>query len=255
MTLIDIGTRIRDLRKERGISAKVIAVSLGVSPSFISGIEKGTNKCSLENLDKICAVLGITMGDFFSDQAPGLPPEDIGQCFAPNQAPEISPDVLKIMEKIMHLSTRQLKVLDSVLDEWNIKEQLPQENDKKVKKQHSDKDLYTKKEASSMWYLEEIKNGRPLDDIDFLCRLIDEEIVYVTNYGDPIKTEQKKDFINYLRENPPTITRFTIEDRAAHDEDSDPLQLTPEVNDFLIVTEKLTEAFQNYIKTRKATKK
>ncbi|WP_425060205.1 hypothetical protein SCACP_08740 [Sporomusa carbonis] len=73
--MFDIGSRIRELRAERGISAKEIAISLNVTPSFISGIEKGNNKCSLENLERICNVLGITISDFFAQGKPDLEPD------------------------------------------------------------------------------------------------------------------------------------------------------------------------------------
>ena len=105
MTLIDIGFRIRKLRKERGVSAKEIAISLAVSPSFISGIEKGTNKCSLENLDKICQTLNISISDFFADTQ------------EPEQ--ELLPlEVRQIFEKVKNLHPDKLKVLNAVLDSW-----------------------------------------------------------------------------------------------------------------------------------------
>lgn len=127
MTLINIGNRIRELRKERGISAKEIAVTLGVSSSFISGIEKGTNKCSLENLDKICTVLGVSLAEFFADRNP-----------------ELSPELLQVLEKTKKLSPRQLQVLSTVLDEWKIEEySQPEEiNRSKQCTQEDDIDLY-----------------------------------------------------------------------------------------------------------------
>ncbi|MFZ5642509.1 MAG: helix-turn-helix domain-containing protein [Bacillota bacterium] len=105
MTLINIGSRIRELRKEQGISAKEIAVSLGVTPSFISGIEKGTTKCSLDNLDKICVVLGVSLAEFFSEESD-----------------HFSPEINRVIEKVKRLSTRQLKILEATLDEWKTDE-------------------------------------------------------------------------------------------------------------------------------------
>lgn len=104
MTLIDIGCRIRELRKEQGISAKEIAISLGVSPSFISGIENGINKCSLENLDKICTTLGITLAEFFTDTQVSEPEP---------------PEVKQIYSKVKKLPLDKLKVLNAVLDTWD----------------------------------------------------------------------------------------------------------------------------------------
>lgn len=75
ITLFDVGGRIRKLRTERGISAKEVAISLGVSASFISGIEKNNDKCSLENLERICQVLGVPLAEFFAEPTNDLDPE------------------------------------------------------------------------------------------------------------------------------------------------------------------------------------
>lgn len=99
MTLFDIGGRIRRLRTERGISAKEVAISLGVSPSFISGIEKNTNKCSLENLERICAVLGVTLGEFFAD---------------PPQA--LDPDLIHLLETAKKLTPEQRESVQKLLE-------------------------------------------------------------------------------------------------------------------------------------------
>lgn len=64
--MYDIGRRIRELRKEKNISAKEVSIALGVSSAFISGIESGKNKCSIENLKRICDVMGIDLAEFFS---------------------------------------------------------------------------------------------------------------------------------------------------------------------------------------------
>ena len=107
--LINIGNRIREFRKERGISAKEIAISLGVSSSFISGIEKGTNKCSLETLDKICTILGVSLAEFFADKALAHPTE---------KQVLLTPEVRQVIEKVKKLSPRQIKILNAVLNEW-----------------------------------------------------------------------------------------------------------------------------------------
>lgn len=100
--MINVGSRIRKIRKNRGISAKEIAISLGVSSSFISGIEKGTNKCSLENLERICETLGITLGEFFTDP----------------QSSDIPPDLRRLVDKLKGLPPEKINILETVLDTW-----------------------------------------------------------------------------------------------------------------------------------------
>lgn len=72
--MIDIGNRIKEIRLAKSMSAKELAISLDVSPSFISAIEKGTKKVSIENLFKLCETMNISMSDFFKTET-DLEPE------------------------------------------------------------------------------------------------------------------------------------------------------------------------------------
>jgi len=99
--MIDIGNRIREIRKLKNVTVSWLADEIGVAQSFVSGIENGTKKCSLENLDKICTALGITLSDFFADRPPELPPE-----------------VRRVCDKLQNLSPDKLKILESVLNTW-----------------------------------------------------------------------------------------------------------------------------------------
>lgn len=75
--MFDVGARIKELRTERNISAKQLAVELGFSQSFMSALEKGVKKCPLETLENICEVLGLSLAEFFStdQELKSLPPE------------------------------------------------------------------------------------------------------------------------------------------------------------------------------------
>lgn len=98
---MDIGQRIRLLREGVGLSGRALALKVGLDPSQINKIEHNVNKPSLEALERICAALGLTLAEFFSDQAPEVPPE-----------------VRQVVVKVQKLSPRQLKILNDVLDEW-----------------------------------------------------------------------------------------------------------------------------------------
>jgi transcriptional regulator with XRE-family HTH domain len=64
-----LGGEIRSLRRDRGLSAVVLARRCGVSPSLISQVERGLTAPSLEVLWAIAKALDVPMGTFF--QAPG----------------------------------------------------------------------------------------------------------------------------------------------------------------------------------------
>ncbi len=54
-----LGARIRDLRRERGISQEALADAAGIARSYMSGIERGVRNCSVLHLLKIAKALRI----------------------------------------------------------------------------------------------------------------------------------------------------------------------------------------------------
>lgn len=61
-----IGKRIRVIRKRLGITQEQLAFASGVHPSFISHIERGTKKVSLETLRKLADALDVKMDEIFT---------------------------------------------------------------------------------------------------------------------------------------------------------------------------------------------
>ena len=60
---IVIGTRIRQYRIECGITQEDLALQVNTSAPYISNIERGTKKPSLEKLSEIADVLHVTVND------------------------------------------------------------------------------------------------------------------------------------------------------------------------------------------------
>jgi len=67
VVLMDIAERLRYFRDKTGTLGKTIAISMGVEESFISGVFTGKKKCSTENLEKICNVMGVSLQEFYSN--------------------------------------------------------------------------------------------------------------------------------------------------------------------------------------------
>ncbi len=63
-----IGSRLRRLRKERGLTQAELARQIGIQQSDLSRMEKGEYRVSLDNLFKILAVFDLDLADFFGDQ-------------------------------------------------------------------------------------------------------------------------------------------------------------------------------------------
>ncbi|RKO66354.1 helix-turn-helix domain-containing protein [Desulfofundulus salinus] len=100
---MDIGRRIREIRKANNQKLLNISQQTGLSQPFISEIERGIKVPSIETLEKICSALGITLAEFFADQAPELPPDirqmiDVARKLTPLQR-ELIISVMKEMVK------------------------------------------------------------------------------------------------------------------------------------------------------------
>ena len=59
-----IGSRIRQYRQERGITQEDLAFQIDTSAAYISNIERGIKKPSLQKLAEIADVPHVTVNDF-----------------------------------------------------------------------------------------------------------------------------------------------------------------------------------------------
>lgn len=105
--MFDVGSRIRYMREKFDKSAKEIALSASISPSFLSSIENNKKKCSIDNLENICNAIGITLAQFFNDKV-----DD-----------DVNPDIILLVEKANQLNRNQINLLIDMAD--NLIQQNP----------------------------------------------------------------------------------------------------------------------------------
>lgn len=69
MTRLDIkmriGLRIKELRGTLGMSQEAFANSIDMSRTYLAEVEIGKRNISIENIDRICDGLGISIREFF----------------------------------------------------------------------------------------------------------------------------------------------------------------------------------------------
>jgi transcriptional regulator with XRE-family HTH domain len=53
------GERVRDLRKQKGLSQESLALACGLDRTYIGGVERGERNISLLNIYKIAGALGV----------------------------------------------------------------------------------------------------------------------------------------------------------------------------------------------------
>jgi len=66
--VVFVGSKIRQLRKERGLTQAALAELIGVQQSDLCRMENGEYKVSLDTLFKILGTFRINIADFFRDE-------------------------------------------------------------------------------------------------------------------------------------------------------------------------------------------
>ncbi len=77
---MDIGQRIRGLRKARNLTLGELAGETDLSQPFLSQMERDIKTPSIETLSRICTALGVTLAEFFASDV--LPPADLERLVA-----------------------------------------------------------------------------------------------------------------------------------------------------------------------------
>ena len=64
---MEIGERIRNIRKSKGLSIYKLLQDTGISQNHISDLELGRGKPSVETLKRLIVPLGITLSELFNE--------------------------------------------------------------------------------------------------------------------------------------------------------------------------------------------
>lgn len=62
------GTRLRALRKAKGLSQESMALMCGLDRTYIGGVERGERNISLVNIHRIATALGLDVRELFKWQ-------------------------------------------------------------------------------------------------------------------------------------------------------------------------------------------
>lgn len=63
--LVKFGNRVRDRRKQLGMSQEELAAHADVHRTYIGMIERAEKNITLQNIAKVCKALDISIGKFF----------------------------------------------------------------------------------------------------------------------------------------------------------------------------------------------
>lgn len=61
------GERVRELRKQKGLSQEMLALASNLDRTYIGGVERGERNISLINIYKIAHALNVAVKDIFDE--------------------------------------------------------------------------------------------------------------------------------------------------------------------------------------------
>ena len=111
VTEVDVGERLRDIRRLRHATLRTIADRAGVSESFLSQVERGRASASVASLRRIAGALGVTVADLFDSSGPPGP-----QVLRRNERPSLSFGVLGTKRLLTPRPLSHLEVFVGELD-------------------------------------------------------------------------------------------------------------------------------------------
>ena len=59
------GDRVREIRKQKGLSQETLALACDLDRTYIGGVERGERNISLINIYKIAGALGVAVKELF----------------------------------------------------------------------------------------------------------------------------------------------------------------------------------------------
>lgn len=100
MKLIEIGNRITERRKQLGLTQEALAEKGDMTPQFVSYAEAGKRAMRPENLLKISSALEVSADYLLTGEI-------------------VDKDLLILSDKLHSLSSSQLRIIESIIDECN----------------------------------------------------------------------------------------------------------------------------------------
>lgn len=66
MITVDLGKRIRELRKQTGMSQEKFALKIGMDRTYFASVEAGKRNIAIVNIKKIADGLGVSLCELFA---------------------------------------------------------------------------------------------------------------------------------------------------------------------------------------------
>lgn len=67
-SIMEVGEKIKQIRKDKGLQQKAVAIEVGLDQSNYNKVENGRREPSLEVLQKLSAILGVSIDELLSSE-------------------------------------------------------------------------------------------------------------------------------------------------------------------------------------------
>lgn len=65
MITVELGTKIKELRNQKGLSQEKFALDIGMDRTYFASVEAGKRNIAIVNIKKIADGLGVTLSELF----------------------------------------------------------------------------------------------------------------------------------------------------------------------------------------------
>ena len=107
---IELGKRIRELRKMRGWSQEKLGEMANLHPTYVGGIERGERNVAFENLVHIASAFGLSLSQFFDYQKGSQSRRDA-----------VKADLISSLQKRNESELKLIADVIKAFDEWKNK--------------------------------------------------------------------------------------------------------------------------------------
>jgi len=102
-----VGALVRRYRKRAGLTQEALALSANMGASFIGDVERGRKKPSIESLEKILSVLGVSFEEFFSFTEKLKPDRE-------------SEPLMKLSKELNHLTDAEITAIYNIVKQITL---------------------------------------------------------------------------------------------------------------------------------------
>lgn len=99
---VQVGSNIRRLREDRGISQKQLAAGAGISFQQVQKYESGANRISASRIVQVCEFFRVQVTALFAGTMDGMP-----KARQPSEHSRTALDMAIAFEKLDHVGTRR----------------------------------------------------------------------------------------------------------------------------------------------------